>query len=295
MKILVIGQSVEDHIVEKNGIKIKPGGIFYSTLGLTNYAEPGDEIFLATSFEDENYHLFEKVFEKVNKKYFQKVDSIPRVLLDHHKSREREEKYENLTQTLNLNFDDLNMYGGILINMITGFDITLEQLKKIRKKFKGIIYFDVHTLSRGIDNEMKREFRVIPDFIEWAKCIDIIQVNETELLYLTPKKNEKDTVRELFKAGVKHILITMGKKGSKGYSGNGNEIESIFVSSLKVDAKNRVGCGDIFGAVFFYNFIKFNNFNNALKAANIAGSCAAMYDNFSKYKNLREDVTSRYN
>ena len=76
--------------------------------------------------------------------------------------------------------------------MITGFDITLDQLKEIRKNFSGLIYIDVHTLSRGLDKYYQRNFRLIPDFSEWAKCIDIIQVNELELYTLFDSKSEKD-------------------------------------------------------------------------------------------------------
>ena len=45
---------------------------------------------------------------------------------------------------------DLNKFDGIFINMITGFDINQKQIEDVRKKFKGLIYFDVHTLSRGV-------------------------------------------------------------------------------------------------------------------------------------------------
>ena len=46
------------------------------------------------------------------------------------------------------------------------------------------------------------------------------------------------------------------------------------VDAEKVEAINKVGCGDIFGAVFFYTYIKDNNVINSLNSSNKAGSLA---------------------
>ena len=93
--------------------------------------------------------------------------------------------------------------------MISGYDINLEQLKNIRNKYKGVIYFDVHTMARGLGKDMKREFRQITNFNEWADNIDILQSNEEEFKTLSNKANRIDVVRELFSYRIKIIIYSI--------------------------------------------------------------------------------------
>ena len=58
MKILLIGHSVEDHLLSKDNEKITPGGIFYSALGYKFVNEAEDEIYLNTVVEQSNENLF---------------------------------------------------------------------------------------------------------------------------------------------------------------------------------------------------------------------------------------------
>src|ERR1035437_6409029 len=148
MKLLIIGHSVEDHIKSEQNEIVKPGGIYYSVSALTSIAS-NDEIFLCTYIEIENHTLFSDAYSKCVPDFISVTDSIPKVLLTIHGEKEREERYKNVVQNLKVPYEKLNEFDGILINMVTGFDIDLNILKKIRQNFTGIIYFDVHTLSRG--------------------------------------------------------------------------------------------------------------------------------------------------
>ncbi|MBK7501197.1 MAG: carbohydrate kinase family protein [Ignavibacteriales bacterium] len=267
MKLLVIGHSVLDFIISDKEQKISAGGIFYSISALNHLTSIDDEIYLCSQYDDETYTHFKSEFEKVNKKYFQKVEKIPRVHLNLQKDKERHEAYENITNNLSLNFSELNSFNGILINMITGFDITLDQLLQIRSDYSGLIFIDIHTLSRGLNEDYKREFRLIPEFQSWAKCLDIIQVNQNELYTLSHKKIEMEIVQELFSFGVKIICVTKGELGARVYYKNQNEIASFFVAARKINNPNVIGCGDVFGASFFYSYIRNKNVINSLTNA----------------------------
>ncbi len=295
MKLLVIGHSVEDHINYKGEDLVKPGGIFYSALALKNFVEIDDQIFLNTSVQKDNYHLFDEVYKSFDNLYIKFVGKIPKVYLTLHDFKERGETYESMSQSLNVETGNLNSFGGILINMITGFDISLEQLKEIRKAYKGLIYFDVHTLSRGLDENLKREFRPIPNFNEWASSIDILQANENEIKTLTGKLNEREIAEEILNFGVKIFIVTKGKTGARIYLQKNNELTSTFKSSLKIENKNMIGCGDVFGSIFFYNYIKTNDLTKSLHLANIAAGCAASYKDLKNFDNLKNDIFSRYN
>ncbi len=290
MKILLIGHSVEDHLLSKDNEKITPGGIFYSALGHVFVKENEDEIYLNTVVEQSNENLFSCVYDKLDKKYIGIEKEIPKVFLTIYEDKERDECYNKVTKNLEINFEGLNSFDGIQLNMVTGFDVTVNQVEELRKNFKGLIYIDIHTLSRGLEGDMKREFRTIPEFDRWARSVDIIQVNEKELLTLDKETNPMTIIQKILSLGLKYIIVTKGNLGAKVFYLNNKEINSIFVSALKVNSGNKIGCGDIFGSVFFYFYLKTRDLNTALNKANYYAGLTASKNNFEDLLNLRNDV-----
>lgn len=294
MNFLVIGHSVEDHIYYKKNHTVKPGGIYYSAAAMNYIKDSDDEIYLCTSYKKEG-ELFTGIYEKMKPEYFNYTEIIPKVRLNIYDNKEREEIYENITDELFLDTTDLNRFDGILVNMITGFDLTLKQMKEIRRNYKGMIYFDVHTFSRGLDNSMKRVFRQIPEFDKWAENIDILQVNNRELFTLAGIKDKYAIIRFIIGKGVKYLIETKGKDGAVCCSMENDQLNIKEMPAVKVITNNQVGTGDVFGAVFFYSYIKNKSVDTALRDAVTAGGCAASYKNISELKNLRKDVFSRNN
>lgn len=267
MKLLVIGHSVLDFIKDSEADKISAGGIFYAVSALNRICNKDDEIFLCTQYDEESFKYFKPEYDKIKKDYLQKVEKIPRVHLNLFRDKERHEYYENITNNLKTDFGDLKEFDGILINMITGFDITLEQLCKIRDHYAGVIYIDVHTLSRGLGDNYKREFRRIPDFNNWAKNVDVIQVNQSELFTLSDRNTEVEIISEIFSYGVKILCVTKGDIGAKIYFNKSKEIISYFIAAQKIKNPNVIGCGDVFGASFFYSYIRNKNEIDSLNQA----------------------------
>lgn len=267
MKLLVIGHSVLDFIKDSEADKISAGGIFYAVSALNRICNKDDEIFLCTQYDEESFKYFKPEYDKIKKDYLQKVEKIPRVHLNLFTDKERHEYYENITNNLKTDFTDLKELDGILINMITGFDITLEQLCKIRDHYAGVIYIDVHTLSRGLGDNYKREFRRIPDFNNWAKNVDVIQVNQSELFTLSDRNTEVEIISEIFSYGVKILCVTKGDIGAKIYFKKSKEIISYFIAAKKIKNPNVIGCGDVFGASFFYSYIRNKNEIDSLNQA----------------------------
>jgi len=289
MKLLLIGQSVEDHIYYKDSFEVKPGGIYYSAAALHSIKEPEDEIYLCTSYK-KNDRLFKDLYEDINPGFLNYSDVIPEVRLNIYDDREREEIYKNITGRLEINVENPEMFDGILINMITGYDITLEQLEGIRKNYSGPVYFDVHTFSRGLDKDMKREFRLIPEFDRWLRYIDILQVNTKELFTVSGLQDKNEIIKYVLNTNVKYLLETKGEKGAVCCSINNGEIIADKMSALKVKVKNQVGLGDVFGAVFFYSYIKNGSVKTALKCASAASGYAASYNKIEDFRKLKNDV-----
>jgi len=295
MNILVIGHSVADLIDSKGEKKIQPGGIYYTITALNNIKKYSDEISLVTAIDDTNYYLFKDEYEKLHSKFFNKVDKIPKVHLKIEEIGERHEAYENINQNLQFNVKDLNRFDGILINMITGFDITLEQIVNIRKNYSGLIYFDVHTFSRGLDDKMRRYFRLIPQFDKWACNFDFIQVNKNELYCLSDKKNEEEIASEVLGYGTRYLILTLEDKGAKIFYKENHILKKNYEPAVKINVRNKVGCGDVFGAVFFYSYISQGEKNIAkvLETANRAAGFAASCAEISEFKNMKRDVFLR--
>ncbi len=287
MKILLIGHSIIDRFEGDEYNSPKPGGLFYSAMGTLSASHPDDRFFAVTSWNDDSKIIFGKVYSSIDLSYANKVEHMPEVILKISGEGEREETYKNLSAQLSFSEDlDWNSFDGILINMITGFDISLEQLKTIRKIYEGKIYFDVHTLSRGVGKNMKREFRPIPKVREWLSCVNIVQLNENELRTVVNLDDEYDCAQKILGFGPEILIITKGERGAQLYQKIGNSIKSFSVSPLKVQTVNKVGCGDIFGAVFFYSYISTNDVVHSLSTANKAGAITAATLDITNFSRL---------
>jgi sugar/nucleoside kinase (ribokinase family) len=290
MNFLVIGHSVIDRIFNKDSLSVKPGGIIYTVISLSAQVEPTDKIYLCSSIDNDNEELFKFIYDRVENKLIKKVKSIPTVELVINESGERKETYTKLAENLILPVDNLNIFDGILINMITGYDLSLQQLNTLRKNYKGLIYFDVHTLSRGVNKELKRKFRRIKDFDLWAECIDILQANENELNTLSEKSKEAEIVKELIIRGIRQVIVTRSERGASVFYKENNVIKKIDKDAVKVNSVNKVGCGDVFGAVYFYNYIKNKNVDSALEQAVVSSGIATTYNNQKEFLSLKQDA-----
>ena len=295
MNLLVIGHSVIDKIKQGDVLQVKPGGIFYTAISLFSFLEKNDKLFLCTTVDKSNYDSFSFIYNKVEQEFIKISERIPVVNLILKDSGERAELYENISERIESNFRDLNRFSGILINMITGFDISIEQLQEIRKNFNGLIYFDVHTLSRGVAKDFERVFRPVPEFCKWADCIDILQANSCELKTLSSKKSERDIANELLNFGIKQVIITKSSEGSILYYIEDGYLRTIAQNALQTSGINKVGCGDVFGAVYFYNYIINKSVNDALLYANTAAGISTGYLEVKDFLNLKDDVRKQFN
>jgi len=293
MNFLVIGHSVVDKIIDKDRISIKPGGIFYTVVSFLSQISSDDKVYLCSSIDKENEIQFKYAYDRIEKDFLIYINSIPKVELVVDNVGERKETYSQTAHNLLLPTHDLSRFDGILINMISGYDISLEQLKQLRKNYDGLIYFDVHTFSRGVDKNLNRFFRRIKDFNEWAECIDILQANESELLTLSDQKEEAGIVDELFSFGIRQIVVTRAEKGVTVFLKENNSVKKVHKDALQTNVVNKVGCGDVFGAVYFYNYIKNKNVLLTLQQANLFAGVATTYSETKDYFNLKRDANER--
>jgi sugar/nucleoside kinase (ribokinase family) len=288
MKLLIVGHSVVDHIFDEKSEKTAPGGIFYSSIGFNSLKKKNDELFLLTSFSDDDYKYFEKVFENFNLEYSNKLPVISHVNLYLDGSAERKEHYLKTVEPLklnpNLNLDD---FDGVYINMVTGSDLSSKQFEELRKNYNGKIFIDVHTLSRGMGKDQHRFFRKIPNYEMYLSSVDIIQVNEHELKTITPFDEKEKILKKVFELGVEILLLTKGSKGAEVYTNKGNYFS---VDAININSVNKIGCGDVFGSVFFYLYLSGLKIEKALQKANYAAGIVTSFKTEEEFLNLKNDI-----
>jgi hypothetical protein len=177
----------------------------------------------------------------------------------------------------------INKLDGLLINMVSGVDITLDTLKKIRKIFRGYIHLDAHNIVMKTGTDGKRSQGPIDDWFDWITSCDTLQMNEIEASVISPVKHkEYDIAYKVLSAeisGTKAMVITRGHEGvslfTKKKNINNNEvyfdIDRLDEPAIEnIHFKDSTGCGDILGAGFFYRnaLTSGNEFPAALIFAN---------------------------
>lgn len=88
--------------------------------------------------------------------------------------------------------------------------------------------------------------------------------------------------------GAKNVLVSMGKIGAALIDEAGQE---YFIKSPEGKRVNTVGSGDSMVAGFIAGFLKYNNYNDALRMGVSAGSASAL----SKYLATKEEVYNLFN
>ncbi len=167
-------------------------------------------------------------------------------------------------------FLDVN---GVLVNMISGSDITLDTLDQIRmaNRSEGIpLHFDYHNLTLGVTADHERYRRPIPDWRRWAFMVDTVQLNEEELAGLSVDRMPEDqTVGHLLTLSVKAVLVTRGAHGVTLFRNEQKHVQREDLDALPVDGHlDRVGSGDVFGAAFHFHYVKTSNLRASAEAAN---------------------------
>ena len=171
--------------------------------------------------------------------------------------------YENIKPFLDVDI--------IVINMISGWDISLECLKQIRETFSGIIYFDIHSLTLGRTEEGFRFHRPVKNIEEWINYCDIVQLNENEYKII----NEADvgpmeSFSEYCIKKNKIFNLTLGSKGSATYYHKSDQVIRLKINPPEhIKVIDPTGCGDAFAAGFLISYHKTGHLDSSIMSANI--------------------------
>lgn len=297
MKLAVIGEPCIDYIIRDGIISAKKlGGILYSVISLAVIAKKEDLIFPIMNLgEDEYDYIIDNLkkfknidYSKINKTnnktrvvklFYNELSAIDRNSYD----REESSTYPASPIEYNDIYELKNILDGVLINLVSGVDISLRAMKQIGKEFKCYVHTDIHNLVMKTLEDGSRKRFPVENWAEWISSADTLQMNETELAALTGSFiNEEETALKILTSSsrLKNLVLTRGNNGvSLLYLNNysytiNNKIKRIDIPSIKTDNFiDSTGCGDVFGTAYFYKNLT-NNFNyesSLIYANKIAG------------------------
>lgn len=292
-RIGVIGTFIRDTIVTLDGHRVESiGGLYHSMAYLACLVEADTFVQPLCHVGDDFYETVRNALKRLSANIlFDSMYRVPqpntRVTLTY-RSRETRDEVTSapMPPITAAEIAAVAECDAVLVNLISGDDVTLEALTGLRKsRHSPLIYLDLHSLALGIDPTGKRYYRAIPNWRDWLAACHILQVNEREAATLAGCQ-EQCTREELLSFGKDHARelvtachITLGSNGSLLFYRHEGDARYEHCRPYEVpQVVDIIGCGDAFGAAFLAHFLRAKDFSAATHFANkVAGlNCTFM-------------------
>jgi sugar/nucleoside kinase (ribokinase family) len=311
MNFIVIGEPCVDVVKKANGDTFNSyGGILYSVISLSVLAGKNDKIIPVMNIGDDEFENITEILSKypnISLEGIQKVNHpTRRVYLDYNLyNTDRKARFEYSTNpTYAITFDFIKQFLGstdaILVNMVSGVDISLETFSRIREEFKGFIHIDIHNLVMKTNPDGTREHTTLPDWLAWCTNADTVQMNEFEIAVLSSEKRKEYQVAEdiLVSSGknVVGLIVTRGVSGVSGYTQKeksfGNEkftdIDKQDISAIENPRfLDSTGCGDVFASAFTFDYANNKDFMKSIHYANRMASYKTSLEGIDQLHKLK--------
>ena len=177
-----------------------------------------------------------------------------------------------------LEWDQLEPFLGaevFCINFISGFELSLKVLRRLREGATGLFFMDFHSLSLGLAPDGRRFLRRPENWRAWVALADVVQMNELEAGLLAGKPvTDEESLRkfggEVLELGPQALCMTLGARGSllAERTSEGLSIERF--PALPVRPVDTTGCGDVFLAGFIVEYMRTGDARRASQFANVA-------------------------
>ncbi len=292
-RIGVVGTFIRDTIVTLDGRKVESiGGLYHTMAYLACLVEADTFVQPLCHVGDDFYETVRDALKRLSANIlFDSMHRVPQpntqVTLTYRSLETRDEVTSATMPPITAaEIAAIAECDTVLINLISGDDVTLEALTTLRKSRPSpLIYLDLHSLALGIDAAGKRYYRAIPNWQEWLAACNILQMNEREAATLAGG-DENFTRSDLLNFGkylaaelVSACHITLGGAGSLLVYRHAGEVLYEYCQPFAVpQVIDIIGCGDAFGAAFLTHFRRTHNFAAATRFANkVAGlNCTFM-------------------
>lgn len=309
MNYLIIGEPCVDYVIKKSSETFKSfGGIIYSIVAMAVLSEKKDIIYPVMNLGEDEYDNILSLlsgFPNINTSGIYKTSFPTRqVKLDYSDVTKSERQESSTLPAESIDFEKieplLSSTDAILINMISGVDITLDTMKLIRKNFAKNIHIDIHNLVMQTHKDGTRTYIHNNDWLEWCTNATTIQMNQQEISMLTKDKKKEYYVAEevLINSGkdVKGLIVTRGADGLSGYM----KKEKVFGSEKFTDLDKQdvhaienphyvdsTGCGDVFASAFTLDYSRNNDFIKSMHYANRIASYKTSLEGIEQLNKLK--------
>jgi hypothetical protein len=161
----------------------------------------------------------------------------------------------------------------LYVNFLSGYEMGLETVERLRAGFAGPMYCDLHSLFLGCPGKGERQPRKLPEWERWAACFDAIQLNADELGEIgDPGEPMEARIGRIVGAGPGLVLVTLGEQGAvtasrssfpahplawPAHRGSSSATEPAAVEHHPVTPAegDPTGCGDVWGITCFASLL----------------------------------------
>jgi len=311
-KIAIVGPIPRDHIVTHNGDLIQKWGcVTHPVIALSIMAGDKIEVIPVTHLRSVDLDNVKEVFKGYRGVIHNHMtvandqgDIISLRFLDMNNRVERQTGF--MDPIMPTDMKKLLDCKAFVFIPISDYEISLDTLKFLKKKSKGVIVFDAHgpTTACLVNGERQRKFWIDRD--QWLPYIDVLKMNleeaqaswfkreyETNDFVKTEEPDRKELrafAEHCLGLGVKCVYITIDSRGCLVYYKERAKIKEVMVPAIKVSqVVDTTGCGDSFaGGAGFSLMQKPGDYVLAAKYGNALGALRTQGKTFDVFKTLKE-------
>jgi adenosine kinase len=311
-KIAIVGPIPRDHIITHQGELIQKWGcVTHPVMALSAMAGDQIEVIPVSHVREVDKDNVREVFKGARGVNLNAItskndqgDIISLKFIDMNNRLERQTGF--MDPIVPADFEKLLDCEVFVFIPISDYEITVEALKYLKRKSKGVIIFDAHgpTTACLITGERQRKFWIDRD--QWLPYIDVLKMNLEEAHASWFKKEYEsqefadtgEVVREdlrefalhCLNMGVKCVYITVDSRGCLVYWKTRGKLKEEMVPAVKVEnVVDTTGCGDSFaGGVGFGLLQNPGDYIGAARYGNALGALRTQGKTFAVFKSLEE-------
>ncbi len=153
---------------------------------------------------------------------------------------------------------------GLLLNCTSGMEFGLRDwralLDRLSKESPDChTQLDLHSLSLEPVSGPPRRLRILPDALDWARGLGLLQLTLAESFSLDGRRRNRlaeadDLLPRLEEVGLRRLLLSNGAEGFRFVDfGAGLDHVAVAEAGKVIDT---TGCGDVLGAAFFAGLLE---------------------------------------
>ncbi len=250
----LIGSITYDFITSESGMSSEGvGGVLYQAAVLCGF---GKNVFLFTNLGQELVPEVERILKGWTTLRREGIAHFPghgnRVHLFYPERGERVETLKFVVPPLSPGqvIESLPELDMLVLVINSGFDIKLEDWKKIVDVAGCPIWVDIHSLPLAKKLNAQRKYLPLPEWREWTSGVGFLQANAIEVASMLGHPERAASKGELqlfgkmaFELGVEAVFITLSKEGVLVMTSG--ESRTISPPAVK-EVIDTTGCGDVF-------------------------------------------------